>query len=86
MKHALRTSLVSLFAFSALLVLGILAPETRAFDEEVQPERYVEIQIIPQKTHVQPGETIWIGVEHTIYPHWHLYWTNPGDSGLPISF
>ena len=28
----------------------------------------------------QPG---WIGVEYTIAPGWHIYWKNPGQSGIP---
>ena len=32
---------------------------------------------------VQPGQTFWLGLQITHQPHWHTYWTNPGDSGLP---
>ncbi len=27
-----------------------------------------------------------MGIEFTIEPGWHIYWTNPGDAGLPIEF
>lgn len=30
----------------------------------------------------QPG-TVWVGVQLTHQPHWHTYWKNSGDSGLP---
>jgi len=30
-----------------------------------------------------PGKTIWVGLQLTHTPHWHTYWKNPGDSGLP---
>jgi len=32
---------------------------------------------------VQPGKTFWLGLQITHQPHWHTYWKNPGDSGLP---
>src|SRR5262245_26518896 len=33
-----------------------------------------------------PGKTAWLGllIEHA--PHWHTYWKNSGDSGIPTSF
>jgi thiol:disulfide interchange protein DsbD len=32
---------------------------------------------------VQPGKPVWVGLQITHQPHWHTYWKNPGDSGLP---
>ena len=34
---------------------------------------------------VDPGKTIWLGLQIKHLPHWHTYWTNPGDSGLPTT-
>ncbi|WP_296510496.1 thioredoxin family protein [Rhodoferax sp.] len=30
-----------------------------------------------------PGGTLWLGLRLQHQPHWHTYWKNPGDSGLP---
>jgi thiol:disulfide interchange protein/DsbC/DsbD-like thiol-disulfide interchange protein len=30
-----------------------------------------------------PGRTVWVGLQLTHSPHWHTYWKNSGDSGLP---
>ena len=30
-----------------------------------------------------PGQPVWVGLKITHQPHWHSYWKNPGDSGLP---
>ncbi len=30
-----------------------------------------------------PGVPAWVGLRLTHQPHWHTYWRNPGDSGLP---
>ncbi len=34
---------------------------------------------------VAPGQTVWLGLELRHIPHWHTYWKNPGDSGLPTT-
>ncbi len=31
----------------------------------------------------KPGDTVLIGVRLQIDPDWHIYWSNPGDSGTP---
>ena len=30
-----------------------------------------------------PGKPMWLGLKLQHQPHWHTYWKNPGDSGLP---
>jgi thiol:disulfide interchange protein/DsbC/DsbD-like thiol-disulfide interchange protein len=32
---------------------------------------------------ISPGKTMWLGLRLQHQPHWHTYWKNPGDSGLP---
>ncbi len=32
---------------------------------------------------VAPGQPLWAGLRIEHKPHWHTYWKNPGDSGLP---
>ena len=34
---------------------------------------------------VAPGKTVWVGLQLQHQPHWHTYWKNPGDSGLPTT-
>ncbi len=34
---------------------------------------------------VQPGQPLWLGLAIQHQPHWHTYWKNPGDSGLPTT-
>ena len=31
------------------------------------------------------GQPIWLGLAIAHQPHWHTYWKNPGDSGLPTT-
>ncbi len=32
---------------------------------------------------VGAGKLVWLGLQIKHQPHWHTYWKNPGDSGLP---
>ncbi len=34
---------------------------------------------------VLPGQPLWLGLAIEHKPHWHTYWKNPGDSGLPTT-
>ncbi|HET9977199.1 MAG TPA: thioredoxin family protein [Burkholderiaceae bacterium] len=34
---------------------------------------------------VAPGKPVWLGLAIQHQPHWHTYWKNPGDSGLPTT-
>jgi thiol:disulfide interchange protein DsbD len=35
---------------------------------------------------VAPGKPLWLGLKLAHAPHWHTYWKNAGDSGLPTNF
>lgn len=40
------------------------------------------VSIIPRKASLLPGEPLVIAVNFAIKDKWHIYWRNPGDSGL----
>src|SRR6188768_4101358 len=44
---------------------------------------HVEATLIAERTSVQPGKGIPVGLRLRMADHWHTYWKNPGDSGLP---
>lgn len=41
------------------------------------------IDLIAEQTFVQPGGPFWVGLDFQLEKGWHIYWTNPGDSGEP---
>jgi len=43
----------------------------------------VTAQLVAAQTAVMPGRPARLGLVLTHDPHWHTYWENPGDSGLP---
>ena len=44
---------------------------------------HVEAEIISRYAAAQPGQPIEAALRLKIIDHWHTYWRNPGDSGLP---
>ena len=39
--------------------------------------------LLAEKTSAVAGQTLTVGLRIIHDPHWHTYWRNPGDSGLP---
>ncbi|HTJ97071.1 MAG TPA: protein-disulfide reductase DsbD domain-containing protein [Rhodocyclaceae bacterium] len=73
-------SLHHLVFVGILLVSGIAhAISDRASTEQVQ------VQLIAATDSVRPGGTVTLGLRQRIIPHWHTYWQNAGDSGMPTS-
>jgi thiol:disulfide interchange protein/DsbC/DsbD-like thiol-disulfide interchange protein len=46
---------------------------------------HVSAELVAEQTAVQPGQTVRVGLKIVHQPHWHTYWRNPGDSGLPTT-
>jgi thiol:disulfide interchange protein len=41
------------------------------------------LSLLAEDTAFVPGRTQWLALKIEHDPHWHTYWLNPGDSGLP---
>jgi thiol:disulfide interchange protein DsbD len=44
---------------------------------------YVTAELISEQDAVVPGQPARLGLRLEHAPHWHTYWVNPGDAGLP---
>ncbi len=44
---------------------------------------HVEAELVSDKLAAQPGKPVAVGLKLRMADHWHTYWKNPGDSGLP---
>lgn len=55
-----------------------------AFAEVIKQE-HVEVRLISSSSK-GPGDQLKVGVHFKIEPHWHIYWKNPGDSGIATKF
>ena len=76
---------MSLFRkFLCWLALAGLAPAALALGGSVVTTEQVRAELVAQAPEgVQPGKPLWLGLLIRHQPHWHTYWKNPGDSGLP---
>ncbi len=45
-------------------------------------QAHTKIDLISEVKSIQPGKPFWIGIRMRMDPHWHVYWRNPGDSGM----
>lgn len=76
-------------SFSALNALGITAgadtaQQTDAFTSATVSSAQTNARLIAWAPKgIKAGETVWLGLQITHQPHWHTYWKNSGDSGLP---
>lgn len=51
----------------------------------VIPDDLVTARLIPETRAIVPGATVWIAAHFDVKPGWHIYWRDPGDSGLPTT-
>jgi thiol:disulfide interchange protein/DsbC/DsbD-like thiol-disulfide interchange protein len=69
-----------------LIALNLLSPaaHAQAGSKNVVTTERVRAELMayaPQG--VEPGQPVWVGLQLAHQPHWHTYWKNAGDSGLP---
>ena len=73
------------FALACLLGAAEVGAEERvrgadAFDNG-NPR--VEAELLVDAQELRPGQTLRVGVLFELDQGWHIYWRNPGESGLP---
>lgn len=51
--------------------------------EEYDTRKLVRADLIAEPAAIVSGEAFWVGIRLRMKQHWHTYWRNPGDSGLP---
>jgi thiol:disulfide interchange protein DsbD len=47
------------------------------------PSDLVTASLVAEPAAIRPGEPFSLGLRMVMRPGWHVYWRNPGDSGLP---
>lgn len=46
-------------------------------------KKNVRASLITDREAISPGDTFWLGVRYQMEPHWHIYWKNYGNTGIP---
>jgi len=73
----MRVQKILLVAWLGLTCIGIAAAQSQA------QAKHAHIELLAA---AEPAGSILLGVHFRLEPGWHIYWTNPGDSGQPPSF
>jgi len=65
-----------------LALLAVLGAASPALAQATN----IRATLVPERTSVEPGETVTLAVLMRPEPRWHGYWENPGDAGFGMSF
>ena len=68
----------------SMFMLTLAANAARA-EDAIPPSPIVKAALAIDAPMVQQDGIVWAGVTFTIPDHWHIYWQNPGDSGIPTT-
>jgi thiol:disulfide interchange protein len=72
---------VPAFALAAALTAALPARAGGPPD----PSDLVNAELVAETTSLASATTLWVDLHLRIKPGWHVYWRNPGDSGLPTT-
>ncbi|MGH7739994.1 MAG: protein-disulfide reductase DsbD domain-containing protein [bacterium] len=74
------------FRLTLLSLLLGLAPVLTAQASPTAHQPHITVKLLSPVSTLQPGQAVTLGVHFKIDQGWHLYWRNPGDSGLAPEF
>src|SRR5215472_9751611 len=70
-------------------IIAILAALAAALSARAagppDPNDLVIPELVAETASAAPASTLWVDLHLQIKPGWHVYWRNPGDSGLPTA-
>jgi thiol:disulfide interchange protein DsbD len=59
---------------------------TLAWAQAAVTTEHVQAELVAHAPQgIEAGKPVWLGLSIRHQPHWHTYWKNPGDSGLPTT-
>lgn len=50
---------------------------------ETVQSRHARVELVSSRSTIAAGQRFWLGLHFSLEKDWHIYWTNPGDSGQP---
>jgi thiol:disulfide interchange protein/DsbC/DsbD-like thiol-disulfide interchange protein len=85
MRHPFSFCTLIAILFIALLSISTGANAQNSFKSIVISEQIRAELMAYAPQGVTPGQPVWVGLQLNHQPHWHTYWKNAGDSGLPTT-
>ncbi len=79
-------SMVPLWRALAIVALLLLAPALARAQEAASPWFTTEqgrVRLIAAQPSLGSADTVWLGLQFELQPHWKVYWRSPGDAGYP---
>ena len=75
----------SVHSLSILWLLSLLMTGPAATPGFSEPVRvgHVEAELVAEVAGIKPATPFTVGLRLDMDEHWHVYWRNPGDAGLP---
>lgn len=67
-------------------LFGLLLIAVVALKAEPVESVHTTVELISDTKEIAPGDSFHLGVTFDMEPKWHIYWKNPGASGLPPEF
>lgn len=65
------------------LVIGLHAMPSLLPGQARARTPHVTASIVPESRSIRPGVPVRVAIRLSVAPGWHIYWTNPGESGIP---
>ena len=82
MVNSRRRARIDLLTSVLALITTICLPHAAVRAATVAAP-HVEAELVAESVSVKPGEPLWVALRLKLEEGWHVYWRNPGDSGLP---
>jgi thiol:disulfide interchange protein/DsbC/DsbD-like thiol-disulfide interchange protein len=68
---------------AALAAVALTLAGSAHADGPPAPGDLVKAALVAENASTSAGATLWVDLHLEVKPGWHIYWQNPGDSGLP---
>jgi DsbC/DsbD-like thiol-disulfide interchange protein len=65
----------------ACLVCLLATVQAHTAQQDSRP--HAQVELLSRQASAVPGSDVQLGLHFVLEPGWHIYWTNPGDSGQP---
>jgi len=59
-----------------------MLPPTLVWSQNIVRSDQVAAQLVSEVESIKPGTAFSVALRLEMEPHWHVYWSNPGDAGL----
>ena len=72
------------FLIGSFCLAGTFRLATAKQTMEPIDAKHAKVRLVSEAASVEPSDTFYVGMEFELEKHWHVYWKNPGASGLPV--